>query len=115
MKPAQILQAIYGSVPDALIGTLKRVGPSPFSRPQLYRDLFRMFHEPDQRERADLIRQSTAPEERLEIALTLDSALLHQRAFEHVTDLDEAEQVNAAVRLIRATVSTATLATSSNP
>ena len=34
--------------------------------------------------------------------------LLHQRAFERVTDVEDAEQANAAVRLIRATVSTAT-------
>nr|WP_246661517.1 hypothetical protein [Tardiphaga sp. vice352] len=110
LKPAQVLRAIYNSVPDALLGTLKRVGPDPFSRLGLYRDLFRLFAEPEERERADLIRHypGKLTEERLEIALVLDSALLHQRVFERVTDLDDAEQANAAVRLIRATVSTAT-------
>ncbi|QDM16136.1 hypothetical protein FNL55_08970 [Tardiphaga sp. vice352] len=112
LKPAQVLRAIYNSVPDALLGTLKRVGPDPFSRLGLYRDLFRLFAEPEERERADLIRQfpGKLTEERLEIALALDSALLHQRVFERVADLDDAEQANAAVRLIRATVSTATTA-----
>jgi hypothetical protein len=112
LKPAQVLRAIYKSVPDGLLGTMKRVGPDPFSRPGLYRDLFRLFDQPEENERADLIRQASRKltEERLEVALTLDPALLHQRAFEHVTDLDEAEQVNAAVRLIQATVSTATTA-----
>jgi hypothetical protein len=41
------------------------------------------------------------------VALALDPALLHQRAFENVLDLHEAEQVNVAVRLIRATVPSA--------
>ena len=110
LKPAQILRAIYGSVPDALPGTLKRVGPDAFGRPGLYADLFRLFAQPEEHERADLIRQfpGKLAEERLEIALVLDSALLHQRAFERVTDVEDAEQANAAVRLIQATVSTAT-------
>jgi hypothetical protein len=112
LKPAQVLRAIFNSVPYALLGTLKRVGPDPFSRLGLYRDLFRLFAEPEERERADLIRQfpGKLTEERLEIALALDTALLHQRVFERVADLDDAEQANAAVRLIRATVSTATTA-----
>jgi hypothetical protein len=112
LKPAQVLRAIYKSVPDALLGSLKRVGPDPFSRIGLYRDLLRLFAEPEERERADLIRQfpGKLTEERLEIALALDPALLHHRAFERVTDLDDAEQANAAVRLIRASVSTATTA-----
>lgn len=110
LKPAQVIRAIYGSVPHGLLGTLKRVGPDPFSRPGLYRDLFRLFDQPEEHERADLIRQASGKltEERLEVVLTLDPALLHQRAFEHVMDLDEAQQANAAVRLIRATVSSAT-------
>ena len=110
LKPAQVLRAIYKSVPDALLGTLKRVGPDPFNRPRLYRDLFHLFAQPEEHERADLIRNASGKltEERLEVALALDPALLHQRAFEHVLDLHDAEQVNAAVRLIRATVSSAT-------
>ena len=109
LKPAQVLKAIYTSVPDGLLGTLRRVGPDPFNRPGLYRDLFRVFSEPEECERADLIRQfpGKLTQERLEITFALDSALLHQRAFERVTDLDEALQANAAVSLIRATVSTA--------
>ena len=43
LKPAQILLAIYQSVPDGLLGTLKRVGSDPFSRFGLYSDLFRIF------------------------------------------------------------------------
>ena len=112
LKPSQIVQAIFGCIPDALLGTLKRVGPNPLSRIGLYRDLFCLFSDPEERERADLIRQfpGELTEERLEIALVLDSALVHQRAFERVTDLDDAQQANGAVRLIRATVSAATTA-----
>ena len=112
LKPHDVIRAVYGVAPDGLLGTLKRVGADPFGRPGLYGDLFRLFEQPDERERADLLRQARGNlnENRLEVALALDPALLHQRAFEHVTDLDGADQVNAAVRLIRATVSTATLA-----
>jgi hypothetical protein len=110
LKPAQVVRAIYGGLPDALLGTLKRVGPNPFNRSGLYRDLFHLFAQPEEQERADLIRQASGKvtEERLEVALALDPALLHQRAFEHVSDPIEAEKVNAAVRLIQATVSSAT-------
>ena len=111
LKPQHVIEAVYGSVPDGLLGALRRIGSEPFSRPGLYADLFRLFAMPADQRRADLVRQTSGKvtEERLEIALALDAALLHRRVFEGLAELADVERLNAAIALIRSTVSTATV------
>jgi hypothetical protein len=110
LKPREILVALLGQVPDGLLGTLARLGPAPLSRRELYNGVFGVFADSVQRDRANLLRQApgSLSEARIEFALALDPALLHPRVFKAVKSLDDLEQLHAALRLIRRTVSTAT-------
>ena len=58
-KPRQIIQALFGAVPDGLLGALARLGPQPLSDPSLYRELFALFAHPMHRARANLLRQAS--------------------------------------------------------
>src|SRR5215203_3257398 len=109
-KPSAIVQAVFGSVPDSFLGALARLGPDPLSEPRLYRDLHTLFADPEQRNRARLLRQTPGAisETKVRIALALDPVLVCQQVFDSLQKPEEVEQLHAALNLIRRTVSTAT-------
>jgi hypothetical protein len=109
-KPRQIIQALFGAVPDGLLGALARLGPQPLSDPSLYRELFGLFAHPMHRARANLLKQASGKltETKVRIALVLDPVLLAQHVFDNLIFTNEVEQLHAALALMRQTVSTAT-------
>jgi hypothetical protein len=109
LKPREIVGAVYGSVPDGLLGALTRLGPDPLSRPDLYRSLFDLFARPSNRARAKLLRNTARKltEARIETVLRLDPILLHQPMFDAIRAPDEVDQLHAAIALIQATVAAA--------
>src|SRR5829696_982040 len=56
-KARDIIGAVYGTVPDGMLGVMARVGADPFREPGGYRDLFRMLTEPQHRGRAKVLMQ----------------------------------------------------------
>jgi hypothetical protein len=86
------------------------LGSNPLRRSTAYHDLFRIFASQEQAERAKLLRQWSGPlnDVKIEVALALDPALVHQRAFQAVESMEMLEHLHAVLRLIRATVSSAT-------
>lgn len=109
LKARGIVRAVFGDVPDGLLGTLARLGPDPVERPTLYRDLFEVFAEPRHRARAKMLRQTfrMVNESKVEVALRLDPIFLHQPVYDSIK-LHEVDSLHAALNLIRATVSDAT-------
>jgi|SRR5215217_182500 hypothetical protein len=56
-KARDIIGAVYGTVPDGMLGVMARVGADPFREPGGYRDLFGMLTEPQHRGRAKVLLQ----------------------------------------------------------
>ncbi len=59
LRPRQIVEAVYGSVPDGCLGVMARLGDIPISPdPRIYRLLWTLFDGPHHRERARLLAQT---------------------------------------------------------
>src|SRR4051794_33903010 len=54
-SPKLVLEAVYGSVPNGLIGALRRIGNDPFASPTTYRSLYDLFARPEHRQRAKVL------------------------------------------------------------
>lgn len=101
MKPAQTLQALYGSCPAGLVGLLARVGGAAFYRKELYRVAFELFARPDNRKRAKALGQiqGLVRPEHILMASELDAVLLHRAILERAKPAEVAG-LNAFVRLL---------------
>lgn len=111
LKPREIVEAIFKSVPDGFLGLLRRLGPNPLPDPALYRELQRLFasRDPTDRTRAQVLRQSpgTISPARIAIVLAIDPVLLHPRFVSKIETVKEARDLNAAFAYIRAHCSAA--------
>ena len=56
-RAAAVLEAVFGSVPDGLLGVMKRLGDQPFTHPGLYRLLHELMGNPIHRARAKVLTQ----------------------------------------------------------
>src|SRR4051794_28695346 len=93
-SPKLVVEAVYGSVPDGLIGALRRIGDDPFTSPATYRALCDLFARPEHRERAKVLGELSGriSETTIEVVQTLDGELLGR---EIVSRLWEQKQVPA--------------------
>ena len=111
-RPQHVLRAILGTVPEGLIGALRRLGLEPATRPECYGTLLRIFASDDviNRLRVRLIAQSTGPIKsgQIEALAVLDPVLLHPSVFTKTRSMAEARTLNAAVGYLRARCRTAT-------
>jgi hypothetical protein len=63
LRARRILDGLYGSCPDGVVGLFTRLGDSPISSdPHVYRLAWSLFAEPQQRQRAIRLIQSLVPE-----------------------------------------------------
>jgi hypothetical protein len=109
MRARTVVQAVFGEAPRGLLGMLNRLGDSPLPQYQFYRLLFEIFANPEHHQRATALLQVTgriAPSQ-IEIARLLDPVLVHRTILNRIS-LQQVEDVNAALALVRETVSTAT-------
>ncbi|WP_457105673.1 hypothetical protein [Methylobacterium sp. P5_C11] len=106
LRARNIVQAIFGDVPDGLVGLLARLGPDPLPNRGQYRLAHRLFADPRARARAKLLRQTPGriTPDHIETAVRLDPVLLHQKVFEQVRGAEQVETLHAALALIRALV-----------
>jgi hypothetical protein len=109
-RAREITRAIYGGVPDGLLGLLARLGGDPLPDRGLYRLAHSLFADPQHRARSKLLCQTIGPlrAAKIEVAARLDPALLHPAVFERVADTERVEALHAALALIRAVVPEAT-------
>jgi hypothetical protein len=109
-RAREIIQAVYGEVPDGLLGVLNRIGDDPLPDPSLYFTLFETFADPQYRVRRDVLRHSRGPITALHIRIIhrLDPILVHVHMLTRLHSVSHAEDANAALGLIRRTVSSAT-------
>jgi hypothetical protein len=105
LRAREVIQAIYGSVPDGFLGLLARIGADPLPR-GVYRLAHALYADPGQRVRAKLLRQSPGrvTADMVEVAARLDPVLLHQNVLVRVRNVGHVETMHAAIALIRALV-----------
>ncbi|QRE74442.1 hypothetical protein [Methylobacterium aquaticum] len=111
-KPREIVEAIFKVVPNAFLGTLKRLGPGPLPNPALYRELYQLFASriPADRARVRVLRQlpGTISPMQIAIVMVIDPVLLHPRFVMKIETVEEARDLSDAFAYIRAHCSAAT-------
>lgn len=107
LRPRRILEGVYGSCPDGLVGLFARLGDSPISPdPHIYRLTWRLFAEPHHRQRAKLLMETegTITAARIRVVSHLDGVLLRRSVLDHLTTPGEVASLQEAVRLIKSLV-----------
>jgi hypothetical protein len=108
-RARKIVQAVFGEVPRGMLGMLSRLGDHPLPQHRFYRLVFEMFSNPEHHERASALLQVTGriSPSYIEIIEHLDPLLVHRNTLNRI-NLQQVEDVNAALALVRKTVSFAT-------
>ncbi|MFC4173600.1 hypothetical protein ACFOYU_16305 [Microvirga sp. GCM10011540] len=109
-RAREILQAVFGDVPDGFLGVLSRIGDEPLRKPSLYFTLFEIFSDPQHRARRDVLRQRSGSitATHIEVISRLDPILVHRNVLNRLYGASQADDANAALALVRSTVSSAT-------
>ena len=109
-RAREIVQALFGEVPDGFLGALNRVGDEPLRKPDLYFTLFEIFSDPQHRVRRNALRQRSGSitATHIEVISRLDRILVHQKVLDRLYGASQADDANATLALVRATVSSAT-------
>jgi hypothetical protein len=63
-RPSALLKSLFGSVPNGLLGVMRRLGDNPFRDPQSYRALHELMAYPAHRQRAKVLLQIGGSSER---------------------------------------------------
>ncbi|MCP1537685.1 hypothetical protein [Methylorubrum extorquens] len=113
LRPPQIIQAVYGTVPPGLIGLLARFGHDPLRDPADYRLAFNLFSQPENRARTKLLGQieGKITAKSLRIIARIDPIFLRPHVLERVRSETALEALHEALALIRRLVQSATDAT----
>lgn len=111
-RPRDLVRAVLGGSPDALLGTLARLGPDPLDRPDLYLELHRLFasNASVDRQRAKLLRQigGDLVGAQIEILKILDPILLHPAFVSKIHDVKHLAEFRHALAYVRTYCSGAT-------
>jgi hypothetical protein len=109
-RAREIVQALFGEVPDGFSGALNRMGDEPLRKPDLYFTLFEIFSDPQHRVRRNALRQRSGSitATHIEVISRLDPILVHQKVLDRLYGASQADDANATLALVRATVSSAT-------
>lgn len=101
LKPRRVLEVLYGSCPDGLLGLFERFGSQPLYGPETYRLAFELFSKPEHIRRAKVLCQlpGQVRPEHVSIAASLDERLLHRSVLERVRK-GEVEALNNFVEMI---------------
>ncbi len=109
-RSSEVLKTLHGTIPAGFLGALKRLGPDPLPEPALYRLLYDLFSRPEHRQRAKVLGQISGQitANQIRVLNRLDAVLVHPKILRRTYQVNAAEDANAALALIRATVSTVT-------
>ena len=109
-RAREVVQAVFGEVPDGFLGVLNRIGDEPLRKPDLYFTLFEIFSDPQHRVRRNVLRQRSGSitGTHIEVISRLDLILVHQNVLKRLYGASQADDANAVLALVRSTVSSAT-------
>jgi hypothetical protein len=102
-SPKLVLEAIFGTVRNGLVGALRRIGDAPFASPATYRSLHDLFVRPEHRCRAKVLGELSGPisETTIKIIRTLDAKLLRREIVSRLWDEQQALELQQAVALAK--------------
>jgi hypothetical protein len=98
-----VLGAVFGTVPNGLLGVLKRVGDQPFVNPRSYRFLRDLFSNPIHRARANVLRNIGGPldETTVRIVQELDDPWLRVEVVQRLRSVEELRLFQDVVIVLR--------------
>jgi hypothetical protein len=111
LPPRAILEGVFGSCPEGLIGLLARLGDSPISLdPGIYRLAWSLYADPHHEERRKLLVQTegTVTASRIRVLADLTDLLVRRPVLDRASTPGEVRSLQEAVRLIQALVPDAT-------
>ncbi|MFL4991781.1 MAG: hypothetical protein ACJ8DV_10875 [Microvirga sp.] len=102
-KPRQIIEAVFGFVPEGLLGVMKRIGSQPFACPLTYRLLHDLMSRREHRARAKALVQVAGliTEDAIRIIADLDGPWLSPAVICRIRSRQELDAFIDAVELIR--------------
>ncbi|GJD41965.1 hypothetical protein [Methylobacterium bullatum] len=111
-RPRDLVRAMFGAVPDGLLGALKRFGDDPLSKSDSYHALYRLFSsaDPQDRLRAKVLGQIAGGlvGAQIEVVQRLDPVLLHPAFVAKVYEVKQVDDLNHALAYVRERCSRAT-------
>ncbi|CAO4151985.1 hypothetical protein DHODJN_17755 [Methylorubrum extorquens] len=111
-RPRDLVRAVFGSVPDGLLGAMQRLGHAPVGAPETYRELQRLFFSEvsADRRRVKVLGQMAGSlvGAQIEIVSLLDPVLLHPAFVALVHETEQVAELNASLAYVRARCSDAT-------
>ncbi|WP_232631738.1 hypothetical protein [Methylobacterium sp. Leaf118] len=111
-RPRDLIRALFGTVPDGLVGTMQRLGHDPAGDPTTYMELQRLYFSraSDDKRRVKTLGQMTGElvGAQIEVVSMLDPVLLHPSFVASIREAKQVAELNAALSYIRARCSTAT-------
>ncbi len=111
-RPRDLVRALFGSVPDGLVGTMQRLGHDPAGGPETYRELQRLFFSDaaGDRRRVKMLGQMAGSlvGAQIEIVSLLDPVLLHPAFVALIHETEQVAELNASLAYVRARCSGAT-------
>lgn len=104
LQPRSVVEAVFGTVPDGLLGLLARLGAEPLADFSLYRTAFNLYADPQHRRRAALLRQIEGKVSHTKIAAAarLPDVLLRAAVLNKIHDVPvQLPSLSAFVNYIR--------------
>ncbi len=108
-RPREVLELIFGRVPDGWLGALERLGGQPMSNLNTYVKLHRLFADPMHRRRAEALQHvGQITEKMLAVLDTLDDRWVHAETLKRLHDVTAAKDFNRAIAFAQCVSSKAT-------
>jgi hypothetical protein len=111
LPPRTIVEAVFGSCPEGLIGLLARLGDGPISLDlATYRLAWSLYADPEHRNRARLLMETEGlvTASRIRVVSHLSGVLLRRSVLDRVATPGDVQSLREAVRLIQQLVPDAT-------
>lgn len=108
-RPREILELVFGRVPDGWLGALERLGGQPMTNLNSYVKLHAIFANPRHRRRADALRHVGQVSEKMLLVLdALDERWVHAEALKRLPTVVAARDFNRAIAFAQSVSSRAT-------
>lgn len=108
-RPREVLELVFGRVPDGWIGALERLGGQPMSNLNAYVKLHRVFADPKHDRKAEALRHvGQITEKMLSVLCALDDRWVHAETLKRLPDVTAAKDFNRAIAFVQSVSSKAT-------